>query len=166
MFTITPPAPRARSARLALIGLITALCAIAMLRVDSASALSCPPSPLSSCLPGSGYTGTPPQWNCGVLAVGSDCWSRDTSSGTTSFSNGTYHSWGWGSADYDGGGSTTVTICAKSAPNDEACAFGAGGTNLARACYYASCNDQDSWTGWKILIATYPAHTIYGKARY
>src|SRR4051794_3634289 len=63
----------------------------------------------SGCLPTTGYTfdGT---WNCGAIdstaPTGDVCYYN----GTKSSGSATQHTWSWGSADYDGAGSTYTCI--------------------------------------------------------
>jgi hypothetical protein len=94
-------------------------------------------------LPGTGYTADY-TWNCGQLAP----------SGTQTYyqpgnclgpSCATRHSYGWGSADYDGTG--TVGLEVATTCNSSGCPYNWGnqGFNLVRACYaYPGCNDQDA----------------------
>ncbi|HZV76043.1 MAG TPA: hypothetical protein VFF79_20215 [Conexibacter sp.] len=99
----------------------------------------------SSCLPGSGYS-FDSVWDCGVIAENVDC-----------YANGN-HTWGWGSASYSGSGSTYVCIRLSGY------ALGCG-TNLARTCYAASCNDQ-SVVAFPASVENFGApHTISGHAK-
>ena len=94
----------------------------------------------SGCLPGSGYT-FDRTWNCGSRPAGTKCWWP----GYIAHPSGRTHSWGFGSADYDGSGQVNVTVTGCSWIETTQCLvhFSASATNLARACWYASCNDQD-----------------------
>jgi hypothetical protein len=83
------------------------------------------------CVPGSGYT-FDRTWNCGAFNTAS-CYYN----GTTSSGSATANHWGWGSASYDGAGD--VFVCIQGESYFVGCAY-----NLARACFYASCDDQDA----------------------
>lgn len=109
----------------------------------------------TGCLPGSGYTydGT---WNCGATTA--VCYEP----GTTNYGSAYIHTYGWGSADYDGAGATTVNLCAVSSGS---CYFGGAGTNLIRACYNDNCNDQNA-IGLKLGVSSpYESHTINGHGK-
>jgi hypothetical protein len=80
----------------------------------------------SACLPGTGYV-EDRIWNCGSIAANVGCYYA---------SGGNYH-WGWGSADADAGPSAWV--CIQGGSYFAGCAYG-----NARACFSASCNDQDA----------------------
>ncbi|HEX6391646.1 MAG TPA: hypothetical protein VFZ89_19430, partial [Solirubrobacteraceae bacterium] len=79
--------------------------------------------------------------------------------------NAITHTFGWGSSDYDGGGSTTVGLDASTSSSSY---FGGWGTNLLRSCYYNSCNDQ-SGTYLKMSVfhsdSNGAGHTIYGHGK-
>lgn len=91
----------------------------------------------SSCLPGSGYT-FDQSWNCGSIAdYPVECFYRET----TRAESATTHTWGWGSAANNSGGTYYVTIRATGSAGR--IWFSGGGNNLARACYQANCNDQE-----------------------
>ena len=82
------------------------------------------------------------------------------SPGSRLIENANSHTWSWGSTDYDGAGSIQVFITTAD--------FGASGTNLTRACYYASCNDQDvrfSTIWMSHYTVSGASHTIYGHAK-
>jgi hypothetical protein len=84
----------------------------------------------SSCLPGSGYADPDVQWSCAINAA--NCyWNSVTDARLASLDD-----FGWGSAAYNGAGS--VFVCVRGGGVFVGCAY-----NLARACYSASCNDQD-----------------------
>jgi hypothetical protein len=114
----------------------------------------------SGCLPqGGGYTYDSGSWNCGPINTqdGTNCWAN----GTTVADNGVRHTYGWASAAYNGSGTTTV--CAGF---QNGAAFGCG-TNLARICYQANCNDQDS-TSVRVSVQNWSPggifHTVWGHA--
>jgi hypothetical protein len=105
----------------------------------------------SSCLPGAGYTEAP-TWDCGAIST-ETCYYF----GTTSASFATARSWGWGSASY--GGTGTVFVCIQGDVYFVGC-----GDNLARACFLASCDDQDS-VAFNIAVENFTGtHTINGHA--
>jgi hypothetical protein len=116
------------------------------------------PEPASAQLPGSGYT-FDRQWNCGLFYGNQSCWFN----GVLGYNSASDHSWGWASADYDGSGSVGVAVAGGTNIQSY---FGASGTNLARACYLASCNDQDSRQMGVDVAHPYDSqrHTIYGHA--
>lgn len=87
-------------------------------------------------LPGSGYT-FDQYWNCGLIYSSQLCWYP----GVLGYNSSYNHSWGPGSADYDGSGSPRVSIAGGTGSYTY---FGADGARLARACYSYTCNDQDS----------------------
>lgn len=103
-------------------------------------ALACmaggPTSSASAQLPGSGYT-FDRFWNCGQVRAFQNCFFP----GVLGFDPSQNHTWGWGSADFDGAGSPLVTIVAQN--TNTGSFFGATAERLARACYLSSCNDQD-----------------------
>lgn len=85
----------------------------------------------STCLPGTGYDPNPEvQWSC-VINTANCYWNSVTDIRLASFDD-----FGWGSAAYNGAG--TVFVCVRGGSVFVGCA-----NNLARACYSASCNDQD-----------------------
>jgi hypothetical protein len=109
-------------------------------------------------LPGSGYT-FDVTWNCGAIQTdsGEYCYYN----GTLSWSAATKHTWGWGSAAYNGTGTTWV--CVEAQFDSGADSFGGCGTNLARSCYFANCNDQDSvYLRMNVQNHGANAHTIWG----
>ncbi|MDO8214099.1 hypothetical protein [Conexibacter sp. CPCC 206217] len=107
----------------------------------------------SGCLPGSGYTVTVGPWNCGGI-VGSDiCYYNATLSARAA----TTSSWGWGSASYDGAGD--VYICIQGSIYFVGCAY-----NIARACYYTTCDDQDL-VAFELSVRNQSGvtHTVHGR---
>lgn len=80
-------------------------------------------------MPRKGYT-VDRLYDCGQIRGGTICWAN----GTTQPDRTEWHHWGWGSADYDGSGAPVVCVGGM---------FSDCRQRLARACYYASCNDQD-----------------------
>jgi hypothetical protein len=115
-------------------------------------------------LPGSGYTATY-SYNCGVLHDGGPnqfCFSQ----GTRSAANASYHTYGWGSADYDGTNPGSVLVCT----NLEITGAGNCDYNYARACVYPpQCNDPGDSSNWRgrhvVWLASSPPHTVNGKAK-
>lgn len=105
----------------------------------------------SGCLPGSGYT-FDRTWDCGVIGPVVRCWYN----ATTSESSATQHTWGFGSAAYNGAGS--VYVCVGTAPNY----FIDCGTNLARGCYDSNCNDQDFIWFKEWVYQNTGSHTVWG----
>lgn len=106
-----------------------------------------------SCLPRSGYT-LDETYNCGFIDYGEICFypgwlNRD----------GPHHTWGFGSATYNGAGDADVYVASKF--DSGTTAFFGHGTNLARACYEGNCNDQNSAF---INHVVYPLtrHTVIG----
>lgn len=112
----------------------------------------------TGCLPGTGYT-LDKVWDCGPINSldGTSCYAN----GTLIQGNAVRHTWGWGSAAYNGSGSTTVQILLSGHSSSS-------GTNLARVCWYASCNDQNvsavhalvkhfAWGGVR--------HTVFGHGK-
>lgn len=86
-------------------------------------------SPAAAQLPGSGYT-FDTYWNCGPIYLTQYCYEPGTL-GTPH-----YHTFGWGSADYDGAGA--IYLCIRIGAN----VWVACGYNLARVCVNANCNDS------------------------
>lgn len=84
----------------------------------------------SSCLPGTGYDDPQVQWSC-VVNTANCYWDSVTDPRFASLDD-----FGWGSAAYAGTGS--VFVCIRGDGVFVGCAY-----TLARACYSASCNDQD-----------------------
>jgi len=115
----------------------------------------------SNC-PGSGYT-YDRYWNCGLIYNVSihSCYFP----GVLGNPQGYQHTWGWASADYDGGG--TVPVGVQGVDDNGSVDFGASGSNLARACYYSSCNDNGSdWLDVHVYHGSASGrHTIYGHAK-
>lgn len=108
----------------------------------------------SGCLPGSGYT-FDQSWNCGVIAPIQRCWYN----ATTSEGSATQHTWGWGSAAYNGAGN--VYVCIGTVPNY----FIDCGTNLARGCFDSNCNDQDSIWFKEWVYQNTGNHTVWGHGK-
>jgi hypothetical protein len=112
--------------------------------------------------PGSGYT-FDRQWSCGLVYGASvqKCWFDGVLGYNSSFN----HSWGWGSNDYDGGG--TVPLQAEGRTGATLFFYGAG-DNYTTACYYLSCNDQGVYLMGFAISHTEGAnirHTLYGHAK-
>jgi hypothetical protein len=95
----------------------------------------------SGCLPANGYS-SHDIWNCGSIRAGSNC----------AYGGGSRIDWGWGSASDDG--SPDAFVCVVGTGFFSGCSF-----DLARACFAASCDDQDSF-----LFTLYVNHT-YGSGR-
>ena len=110
----------------------------------------------SGCLPGLGYT-LDRYYGCGL--INNDACYYD---GTRSRAAGILHTWGYSSAIYNGSGSVRVFTDVGTINTS---VFGAGGTNLARACYYNNCNDQ-TFFNWVAGVGNNSgyAHTITGHA--
>jgi hypothetical protein len=83
--------------------------------------------------------------------------------GPGSCSDGSQHTYGFNSADYDGSG--TPTICAAAEYPSGLDSFGWCGPRLARSCFSTSCNDQDSTLF--VVYIQFPSsrHTGYGKGK-
>jgi hypothetical protein len=116
----------------------------------------------TSCLPGSGYT-QDTTWNCGVLGTSATCYAN----GATIIGNAVLHTWGWGSAAYNGAGNVGVCLNAVNSAGTQAF-WGDCGTNLARASALDQpCNDQDS-TNYKlgVFLQGSNPHTIHGHGKY
>jgi len=105
------------------------------------------------CLPGTGYT-IDRTWDCGQIHSETLCWFN----GVTSRASATQHTWGFGSAAYNGEGSVSVAIEATTGTIDP---FGSSGTNLARACFENNCNDQESTSLYE-NVSNSGFHTIFG----
>lgn len=118
-------------------------------------------SSASAQLPGSGYS-FDAYWNCGYLPSGRACAEGD-GGGIIDAGPGTHtHTFGWGSADYDGFGSTQLSIDAL--PTGSGRTWGGRGENVARACFSATCNDQGSYQ-YIMYFTTSPSHTVYGHGK-
>lgn len=111
----------------------------------------------SGCLPVGDYT-LDTSFNCGVI-LNDSCWAN----GTTNVANAVYHHFGWGSASYSGSGNATVTMSAETSGGSPV--FGGNGTNLVRACYYASCVPQTVLNLRFGVGTSVTAHTIWGHAK-
>lgn len=119
-------------------------------------------------LPGSGYT-FDVTWDCGLIygSHSQSCYAPGNCLGTGCASS---HTYGWGSADYDGGGSVQVRVyagCSSAGTCGNIPEFYNYGTNLARACYDSfSCDDQDS-RSYKMFVSQGDSnrHTIYGHGK-
>jgi len=141
------------------LALVTAIAAVALAAAAAApkasAAFGCSGT---GCLPGSGYT-FDRTWNCGLFYgyPTQDCWYP----GVLGPPPSSKHTWGWGSADYDGVGHFDVAI---SAPGG----FFGRSDRLARACFFSSCNDQGG-TLLDAFVRHYAGsgirHTIYGHTK-
>jgi len=106
-----------------------------------------------SCLPGSGYT-VDRTWDCGQIHSETLCFYN----GVTSRGSAILHTWGWGSAAYNGEGSVSVLLDASISTLSF---FGGAGTNLIRACYNENCNDQEAQL-MHMDVSNTGFHTIFG----
>lgn len=98
-----------------------------------------------SCLPANGYINHD-IWNCGAINSGARCF----------YASGSRLDWGWGSASDDG--SPDAVVCVTGTGYFSACAG-----DLARACFRANCDDQDSFSFTLFVEHTYgSARTISG----
>ncbi len=143
----------AAPARLRVLFALAACLAALALTASHASTASadCTTGSTTGCLPGSGYT-FDVLYDCGTLPAYTNCFYP----GYTDLGRSITHTWGWGSADYDGGGSTTVCV-------NMVTVFQGCGVNLVRACAQSTCNDQSVYSA-VIAIATSENHTITGHA--
>lgn len=141
----------ARRSALALTGMcLTAV--ILMLGHPAPAAAYCEGT---GCLPGSGYT-FDKTYECGLIYERAiqECWYP----GVLGEPPGERHTWGWGSADYDGSGTVPVIVLGE--------LFFGHGNNLARACYANNCDDQNIYS-LHILVGHTESgarHTIIGHA--
>lgn len=106
----------------------------------------------TGCLPGTGYT-FDQRWNCGSIDsdLGTYCYYNETKIRE----HAALHTWGWGSAAYNGSGSTFVCVIGEG--HFEGC-----GVDLARACYFANCNDQES-SSFQMSVGNFgDPHTVWG----
>jgi hypothetical protein len=98
---------------------------------------SCPPDPLPMCLPGSGYT-LDVSWNCGAHTSAANCYYN----GVLSKAHAARHTWGWGSADFDGSGNPTVCVAAEGSTQT---VWGQCAAKLVRVCAKSNCADDDNY---------------------
>lgn len=117
-------------------------------------------SSTGGCQPGTGYTFDTGVWSCGGLQVGETCW--ESSPPTKNHGSGHSHSFGWMSADYDGGGSTGVKAC-LAAVTSASCGYYGWGTNIVRICVYNNCNDATG--NLKAGVSTDRPHTVKGHGK-
>lgn len=102
----------------------------------------------SSCLPGSGYTGGDVVWNCGAISNTSNCY----------YSGGSRLDWGWGSASAD----ASTFVCVTGDGFFSGCSY-----SLARACFRASCDDQDSFLFGMRVFHTYGSgRVVHGHGKW
>lgn len=135
--------------------LLAACAAIVALSAGHAGTAAACTTGGSSCLPGSGYTLQPSPWSCGTIAAGVACYYN----GTTSSSSAPSHTWGWGSAAYNAGGAN-VDLCVYGGTYFYGC-----GVNIARACYFTNCNDQNS-VAFPIDVVNFSGrYQIFGNAK-
>ena len=120
------------------------------------------------CLPGAGFT-FDERWNCGLIHTGQFCYSPGNCLGASCAAR---HTYGWGSADYDGGGSAFVTVgpfCVESFCGSEDSFFGSD-WGLVRACRFGTCVDQNygrfvMYVQWSSSGSTTARHTILGHGK-
>ena len=131
------------------LGIVLAVLLLALAGSSSTASADCTTGG-SGCLPGSGYT-LDDTWNCGAINTAWCYYDSTTSSGSAAST-----SWGWGSAAYNGAGD--VYVCIQGSSYFVGCAY-----NLARACFYASCDDQDL-VAFALFVRNQSgfAHTIFG----
>jgi hypothetical protein len=110
-----------------------------------------------SCLPSGPYNADA-TWNCGATAQ--VC----LAAGTVTWGSASIHSWGWGSADYDGGGTITVCFAGEDGPGSGV--FGSCGSNLARSCFFSSCVDQSVINLAAGVWSSGSSHTVNGHAKW
>lgn len=108
-----------------------------------------------NCLPTTGYT-IEGVFNCGQIHSYETCYAT----GTKSYSSATQHTYGFGSASYSGEGNAEVWVAAERGDGTDAFGMVSFG-NLARACYYESCVDQDI-KSLILSVGTMGYHTISG----
>jgi hypothetical protein len=143
---------------LALVAVVIGLC-------SAAPAVADPPT--GGPLPGAGYT-YDQHWNCGAFSHVQGCYFP----GTLGDPGTSYrHTWGWASADYDGGTDLGVRI---DGVIGAICYICGQGNELVRACYNGGnpCPDQNAtlfgisvgWFVWPNGGSTNANHTIYGHA--
>jgi hypothetical protein len=111
-----------------------------------------------SCLPGSGYT-FDQTWGCGVIPANGTCYAP----GVTSRSNAEAHTYGYGSAIYNGSGNPVICVAAI-IQGGTYVPFGWCGNSLARACYLDSCNDVGTATNMTVAPQN-TAHTVSGHGK-
>jgi hypothetical protein len=151
-------APRVSGSRLHVASIIKLIeCALVLCALSLAfapgDASAWPPCQGNSCLPTTGYT-IDETWNCGQIHSEVSCYFREV----TTLRSATLHTWGFGSASYNGEGSVSVTI---EAGTPELSYFGGTGTNLMRSCYELGCADQDSISMHE-QVSNGGFHTIFG----
>jgi hypothetical protein len=140
-----------------LLGIALAVAAFNAARADAECGIP-------GCLPGRGYYGDR-YWNCGVLNPNEGCYMGNAGYGVRNPGSALLAGWGWGSADYDGGGNSDVCIDANS-PGGPLWFWNCA-TNLARACFNVNCDDQDDYTNiFERVYSRYDRHTIYGHGMY
>ena len=117
-----------------------------------------------TCLPGIGYT-FDVQWNCGLIWGSNSgalqkCWEPGNCiSEQVAPACSHEHTFGWGSADYDGGGGVFVYIQTANY------AWGSVDWNLARACALSNCNDTTAGSRLEVHHNGSTRHTIYGHGK-
>src|SRR3954470_3986429 len=146
----------------ALLALVVAASALTVLADDAGRQCAG-----SGCLPGGGYTWDSGVWNCGLIYSNQACFQPGNCLG---LSCARVHTFGWGSADYDGSGKPTVVVTAICIESfcTEADGFSAAGIKLARACRFNDCDDQD-YGGFKMGVQHAAGgttrHTILGHGK-
>jgi hypothetical protein len=146
-------------------GLLRRLGAVLALAITTVVVAASSESPAAcagtQCAPTTGYT-YDRYWDCGPIYDNfiQSCWFP----GYLGRPTGNQHTWGWGSADWDGGGSIGVGLDASTTSQSR---FGGVGTNLMRACYYDGCYDQDGLLLDMRVFHTYreARRTIFGHGK-
>jgi hypothetical protein len=141
---------------LALCGVLATLALAGIVSTDRSSAWGgCTGN---TCLPVGSYT-LDDVFDCGQIASYVACYSN----GTTNQANAVYHHFGWGSSAYNGSGNSNVNL--EFTVNTTYHPFGGSGTNLIRACYYASCTPQTTDNGYLQVDTETGPHTIFGHGK-
>jgi hypothetical protein len=129
---------------------ISVFLAVVLIGPRDARATQCV-SASGGCLPGSGYSFDNPY--CGA-----------TVDPNVPCGDGSLHSYGFNSADYDGGGHTTVCALVEHYP-DGGDQFGGCGTDILRSCFQSNCNDVTNSDLYAFVYNLNERHTISGHAK-
>lgn len=129
----------------------------------------CTASAGASCYPGSDYTADF-NWDCGPFYPTIQYCFEPTNCMSPICAHD--HSYGWGSADYDGDGTVFVSIVATCSDKEPTCnrnpdppVWGGIAEGLVRACAVQSCNDVDVLWFVGVTHVSDARHTIYGHAK-
>ena len=117
-------------------------CLLALVLVGVFASVPAPaqtPCQGDSCLPTTGYT-YDTHWNCGGFYGNQVCYQPGA---CLNYICADAHTFGWGSADYDGSASLNVRIAADPATATAFPSFSNSGGSLARACRRRDCVDTD-----------------------